>query len=1264
MSAMPRIPKVSSSSGRLLILLIASLLLMALGIALIVLGSILLGSFKLHHLSFASGLFRATPILIILSGVGTTVVAVWGVILWHRQEEVSFGLRLFSFLLLLSCLLCVIACILSFLLREVAAVHFPNTNVLSQLRRFEANEVIRHRWNSLQRAYQCCGGHEQGYRDWTPNSGLLKSVPDSCCQEEFEGCGLQLDFNQELAVPRVDNKINVEGCMPVIKAAMRSSVLPILMACALLALVAALIELLLMLCAFCFADHVKKMKDTQRSHLSLATGHPGAPPVWARPLDRLNLPVLDASPSLKQNRQFFPNQSDSPEPAPSLISSSSKNDESLYDQINSPAHGNPGLEGASGRSKPPSTGFFSKWFGREEPRDHQENLEMDSIYRRKEALYNDALDREYTLMGVLKNVSAKPSEAAEDIEKGEGHPRTESHSSKKGFSFFGFKSKSRDNVLASDSKLDKDGAETRDDVNQTKALSLDNLAKKDSDHSRGFHGFLGRSKDKLNESGQGLKSRRNSDAPKSESANLKARSRSHDEVRSSSDSSQYKLKLPAWLSTQAQPKRGDTVDDRANEPGFEEIDLKTPEIEPNQSETENGKKYEESPLRKFIPKWSSYTPFVAKTKSHHQSKEDMKRADEDYQSSQRFEDTSKSILTRGVSPIGHRDDTIIVDSIDGDISNKPPEEMEISVPMEPIDSPAAYADSPLTTGFPVTSKKTRESRKLKRPTWMSKPFQAVDAAARIRGKSADAIHSRNEDDLRSRKVGSSGRRERSADDHLQNSLPSLNSSGPASLLPQRKPTIIGSTEDILDFQKDASGFYDKNLNSDEWDEGSKVRVSGFGLNKAPASGDIQSIRRPISRPVHQSDEERIAKIESEVVDSKPQSKKKVSYADEATQSDPRSGNGKKDHDFMNHIKKGNYYGQLKIPTVGGKSETSTKSSPDPTERRSSQTHLESSKPKENEPRTLSDHDFMKHIEKSGYYGNLKVPSSQYPEGKWKEDKVTRLELETSSPNPYETNWSDMKGLKTPIPTDAFYKRYTGGLEAKTPNSKDTRRKSENGTYSSVYDVRSKAPSAEGLKQKPPRKSRRSASASSISSVDSSVSSSGRRGSSSTGKKKKKGDLHKLKNPQFYLDKTDGRILAAFETEVPARRRGRSMDNLDVRHRRHGDDDDLYLPFGTTEYWIQEVDRRLQESRLQPTERGHRAKSEPRNSRRTELRISRDESRPDRRAKSTDRFSRSKRPTSTMPSGEPPNRAMRSLDRHPQQRRSHQEHRYIGDQSQF
>ena len=52
-------------------------------------------------------------------------------------------------------------------------------------------------------------------------------------------------------------KIHVNGCMTEVRSSLFKHVMPLLLICALVSLIVGLIELLLLLCAVCFADHIK-----------------------------------------------------------------------------------------------------------------------------------------------------------------------------------------------------------------------------------------------------------------------------------------------------------------------------------------------------------------------------------------------------------------------------------------------------------------------------------------------------------------------------------------------------------------------------------------------------------------------------------------------------------------------------------------------------------------------------------------------------------------------------------------------------------------------------------------------------------------------------------------------------------------------------------------------------------------------------------------------------------------------------------------------
>lgn len=166
--------KLSGSTDRRRLLLLGNVLLFILGFTLVLLTIILFASYLVHHLDFASSLFVAAPVLLILAGIFTLAVAAYGLFLWKAEREMTAGFNVLGVSLGVACFLCLVSCILAFLLRQSIAHTFRSTRVQGQLRQFYENEAIANRWNALQRGYGCCGEGPQGYRDWTPADGILR----------------------------------------------------------------------------------------------------------------------------------------------------------------------------------------------------------------------------------------------------------------------------------------------------------------------------------------------------------------------------------------------------------------------------------------------------------------------------------------------------------------------------------------------------------------------------------------------------------------------------------------------------------------------------------------------------------------------------------------------------------------------------------------------------------------------------------------------------------------------------------------------------------------------------------------------------------------------------------------------------------------------------------------------------------------------------------------------------------------------------------
>lgn len=135
--------------------------------------------------------------------------------------------------------------------------------------------------------------------------------------------------------------------------------------------------------------------------------------------------------------------------------------------------------------------------------------------RRKEAFREDAIDREEALMEALKNV--KKSQQQQQQESGDevdqGKPQIQHKTSR--FSIFGFRSKSRENVLGSDEDLEAKPTSKKSGGYKNKAKSMDALNVKDRGGiSAGSKmvgwgsrfSFFGKSKEKLHHNQKEVKS--------------------------------------------------------------------------------------------------------------------------------------------------------------------------------------------------------------------------------------------------------------------------------------------------------------------------------------------------------------------------------------------------------------------------------------------------------------------------------------------------------------------------------------------------------------------------------------------------------------------------------------------------------------------------------------------------------------------------------------------------------------------------------------
>ncbi len=94
-------------------------------------------------------------------------------------------------------------------------------NMERDLEAYGQDELITEAWNILQHDLECCGINS--YKDWlnTTSLGLTGTVPDECCIEPHENCGVAKALNN----PDLAKKfIYINGCLVKLEAVVSSNI--------------------------------------------------------------------------------------------------------------------------------------------------------------------------------------------------------------------------------------------------------------------------------------------------------------------------------------------------------------------------------------------------------------------------------------------------------------------------------------------------------------------------------------------------------------------------------------------------------------------------------------------------------------------------------------------------------------------------------------------------------------------------------------------------------------------------------------------------------------------------------------------------------------------------------------------------------------------------------------------------------------------------------------------------------------------------------
>ena len=137
------------------------------------------------------------------------------------------------------------------------------------------DEAVADKWDTMQRDFQCCGALnlKTGFHDWSTAGGLAGAgrgagrgrVPESCCLVEGPACVDQNIFQDQLAF----EKINVHGCMAVMKTRLGRDVAPLLLSFVAAAVLLALLSILGLVLASANVAAITRKEKRERDGLGL-----------------------------------------------------------------------------------------------------------------------------------------------------------------------------------------------------------------------------------------------------------------------------------------------------------------------------------------------------------------------------------------------------------------------------------------------------------------------------------------------------------------------------------------------------------------------------------------------------------------------------------------------------------------------------------------------------------------------------------------------------------------------------------------------------------------------------------------------------------------------------------------------------------------------------------------------------------------------------------------------------------------------------------
>lgn len=213
--------------------------------------------FHIDKLDFWSAYFWVAPVLMIVLGIYTFLICVYGFLISGSERRALIAF--YAFLLSIAFLAQLISIFTALEVRtKVAQANIGLVTVNEDLNYYGVDSATTAKWDILQSDLHCCGGNNflTGYNDYrnTP-MGKNFSVPDSCCHTRTQGCGRDLFRLQEA---EIRNRIFMDGCLTILKDKLENDVIPMMIVYACIGVLLAIIELVTVVLACAYVAQITR----------------------------------------------------------------------------------------------------------------------------------------------------------------------------------------------------------------------------------------------------------------------------------------------------------------------------------------------------------------------------------------------------------------------------------------------------------------------------------------------------------------------------------------------------------------------------------------------------------------------------------------------------------------------------------------------------------------------------------------------------------------------------------------------------------------------------------------------------------------------------------------------------------------------------------------------------------------------------------------------------------------------------------------------